>query len=333
MRANMPSRRTTFGLTVTILAGGLLGTSACGDATGPDGYVVTSVSYAELFVGDSVLVRAQHRDPAGTPEDPVPVVHSVTPDIISVQIDEEQTMRPVPELVFWIEAVGVGRGKVAVVGEGGDTAWVAVQVFPTSFDGTVTPRSARFAGLVMLTPGSVPWDGDEWVSVGDVEGVWIESRSLTSLVIRAPGLPATGHYDLVVHDQGPHAIALPTTFDVTSVFVPHAEAPGANLTAGPFPQTFFIQLSEDARDDYYYVEPAGDRPLTLSLEWTTERRVDLDLLPLDCITGDTLSIEAATLANPEVLSDTVPAGACHTYRFLWYSGTPSATARVTITSP
>jgi hypothetical protein len=322
-----------MGRAVTIFVGGLLSTSACSDGAAPDGYLVTSLSYAELFVGDSVLVRAQRRNAAGTPEEPVPEVHSLTPDIVFVGIDQEQSARPVPELVFWIEAVGVGRGEVAVVGERSDTAWVIVQAFPASFDGTVTPRTAGFADRVTIAPGSVPWDGDEWVSVGDVRGIWVESRSLTSLVIRMPGLSAPGTHDLVVHDQGPLDLTLGTPIDVTSVFVPHAAAPGANLTGAVFPRTFFIQLGEDARDDYYYVAPAIELPLTIRLEWTSEPWVDLDLLPLDCTTGDTLSIVAATLANPEILSDTVPAGACHTYRFLWYSGTRSATAKVTITSP
>ncbi len=333
MGTNAPSRVRLAAASGAALSGCLLLASACSDTTAATGFLVTSLSYAELFVGDSVLVRAQHRDPAGAPDEPVPAAYSMTPDIVSVRIDEEQSARPVPELVFWIEAVGVGRGEVAVVDERGDTARVVVQAFPTSFDGTVTPQAAGFADLVTITPGSVPWDGDEWVSVGDVEGVWIESRSLASLVIRAPGLTATGSYDLVVRGQGPLDIDLGTTIDITSVFVPHDEAPGADLTAGPFPQTFFIQLSQDARNDYYYIAPTADLALTLRLEWMSERRTDLDLLPLYCATGDTLSIAAATLANPEILSDTVPAGACHTYQFLWYSGTPSATARVTITSP
>lgn len=309
---------------------------ACSESAAPSGYVVTSLTYAEIFEGDSVLVRAQWRNHANQPVEPKPSVQVLTPEISSVRIDEELTARPVPELAFWILGAGVGRGEVAVHNGESDTVVIVVQVFPTEFDGSISPMSAGFTDLITVTPGTIPWDGSEWVSIGGVAASWVEEQTDSVLVVRLPGLASTGAYDVSVNEQGPLDISLGgPTMAVTSVFVPNDTAPGKDITTGPFPQSFFIQLREDGPGDYYYVEPVTELRLTVSLEWISPN-ADLDIYPLDCITGDTLTMDAAWwYNNPEVLVDTVSAGGCRVYHFHMYRGSrdTSATAEVTFRSP
>lgn len=309
---------------------------ACSESSAPSGYVITSVSFAQLFRGDSVMVRAQSRDAADQPTDPIPSVQSLAPALVTVRVDEGQTARPVPELVFWIHAAGVGRGDVAVFDDWGDTVRIAVQTFPNEFDGTISPMSGDFADLIAVTPGSIPWDGDEWVSIGGVAANWVDEQSATMILTRIPGLPALGVHEVMVHDQGPLQITLGgPTIDVTSLFMPHQTPPGSNITAGPFPQSFFIQLHEKGPGDYYYIEPAEELTLRVSLAWKVAD-TDLDIYPLDCFTGDTLTMDAAWwYNNPEILVDTVSAGGCRIYHFHMYNGSrdTSATAEVTFQLP
>ncbi len=209
------------------------------------------------------------------------------------------------------------------------------------FLGTVSSTSLNFGGTLVVQPAaSLPWDGDEFVTFGSVPSSFVVASDPDAIKVVVPRLPL-GPRTLFVFQQGTEQRleALPIT--VTSTFTPiglDQLTTAPDISGGPFPMSFFIELSKEDPDHVVTVAPAADLPLTVRLEWQTG--ADLDIYWTNSDGSEFVgNQDGATLANPEQTSVTVPAGETWRLRFNRFESSPGAStapptlARVTIRSP
>jgi hypothetical protein len=203
-----------------------------------------------------------------------------------------------------------------------------------TFQGTLSNSSPDFGEILVVQPSaSLPWDGNEAVAFGATPSSYVVSASTSGISTVVPRLP-TGPTELLIFSQGTEErteVANPT---IASTFTPVGRdqiETAPDISGGPFPMSFFIELNADTPDHFLTVAPAlDDLPLTVTLDWQND--ADLDIFWTDADGSDLGNHQGASLANPEESSHTVPAG--ETFRLLFNQfGPKAALARVTITSP
>jgi hypothetical protein len=225
-----------------------------------------------------------------------------------------------------------GRATITVTAPGGAEGTVDVDVAPGIFTGTLSAAAGDFADTLTVKPGAIAWDGDEVVTVGGVDP-WIVDASTDSIVLLVPDA-GTGAQEVLITNQGPDQVASAAPFTVNTDYSQN-DVPGTapDITAGPYPQEFFISVENDAPDDFSTFAPGADLDVTVTLEWQTD--ADIDILWYDFALDDFVgNFAGATGANPEVSSVTVPAGESWTLWLNKFDTDAGPTIiKVTITSP
>jgi hypothetical protein len=105
-----------------------------------------------------------------------------------------------------------------------------------------------------------------------------------------------------------------------------------DISGGPFPMSFFVELSNSEPEHFVTVSPTANLPLTVTLDWQTGTDLDIDWMNADG-SANVGPVDGATLANPEQTSTIVPAGETYRIRFKRFGNGPATLARVTITAP
>jgi hypothetical protein len=232
-----------------------------------------------------------------------------------------------------VTATGTGTATITGTATGGASASATVTVQPT-FGGTLSSTSLDFGERLLVQPSpTLPWDGDEYVTIGGVQSSWAYN-DMDSIALVVPRLP-TGPAQLVVHNQGPSQVTQHADVDVASTFTPNSDPlSGVDISAGPFPMWFYIELSDTESDHWLTLAPSSDLTVTVRLRWETV--ADLDILwTNEDATAWTGNFNGATASMPEESTVTIPGGT--TYR-LWLDlydsqGASPTLAQVTITSP
>jgi hypothetical protein len=238
--------------------------------------------------------------------------------------------------IVWM-AVVAGEDRAQLLAHAtAAAAHVGQAIAQAPFQGTVSSTSLDFGETLVVQPSpSLPWDGDEFVRFGESSSSFVVESGVDAITVVVPRLP-TGPMDLLIYNQGTEqrTEALPVT--IASTFDPIGQdriTTAPDVTAGPFPMSFFIELSNDDPDHFVTVAPSADLALTVKIEWQTSADVDLLWRNHDA-TGYEGNFDGATSANPEQTSVTVPAGATWRLQFnKWDTVSPPTLARVTITSP
>jgi hypothetical protein len=167
---------------------------------------------------------------------------------------------------------------------------------------------------VTVKPGSVPWDGNETVTLpgGPFPGDLLVTQNNDSLRLLAVGTPGT--YNLVIEKEGPNPVRAPLV--ITSLrYEPHTPASVPNLVVRPFPQRIFIALGRPPASDtvdYFGFSTIGAVPFSVTATATWQSNANVDLKWQDCVTAAPVgNLDGSTPANkPERTSVSVPAGQC-----------------------
>ncbi|UCF18617.1 MAG: hypothetical protein JSU87_11790, partial [Gemmatimonadota bacterium] len=207
---------------------------------------------------------------------------------------------------------------------------------PKKFGGTLSTTSLEFGATLIVEPASsLPWDNDEGVRIAGLESSWIAESSVDRISFIVPRLEV-GPTELRVYFQGPDQVTEYADVEVASTFTPVGTdeyANGPEISNGPFPMEYFIELSNEDPDHVLTIAPAADLDLTVTLQWMTG--ADLDILWRNAdFTEYVGNFGGATAAKPEQTSVTVPGG--ETWRLWfnkWDSSAPPTLALVTIQSP
>ncbi len=195
------------------------------------------------------------------------------------------------------------------------------QSAPLPFDGAITDGVR--GDVLVVTFGSVAFTGAE--TVGPVDG----SRSVLHQ-IDADGSTITflaedfgvGAHTLQINGVGADGIAFSGTFNLTGNAPVLANTDDTAPTALPttFPQGYLVWLTSTSPSDFHSIDntTGADLDFTATMGWSTAG-VDADIIFRDCTTLASIAT-AFTLANPEVLSATIPAGDCYVIEANLYSG-------------
>jgi hypothetical protein len=204
----------------------------------------------------------------------------------------------------------------------------------TTFQGTLSNTSPDFGEILEVQPSaSLPWDGNEVVAFGATTSSYLVSASTSGITTVVPRLP-TGPTELLVFSQGTEERTEVANLNIASTFTPIGRdqiETAPDISGGPFPMSFFIELNADTPDHFLTVAPESENlSLTVTLDWQND--ADLDIFWTDADGNDLGNHQGASLANPEESSQTVSAG--ETFRLLFNQfGPTAALARVTIASP
>ncbi len=160
-------KRQFYGLITVGLAFGL-GAGCVDDPTaslsGNIASIVSSLTFTQLDVGDSVRVTARAVDTQGNALPTRPQVSSSDESVLAVSVDQATSGKPLPETVFFIRAVGFGKSTVTA-GEGGSSRTITVQTWP---------------GVVAITSGA------DSLRAGSSDTYVAEARSTTGQPITGP---------------------------------------------------------------------------------------------------------------------------------------------------
>lgn len=228
--------------------------------------------------------------------------------------------------ITW-DAAGQQPGSVTLRIEadpdfGSVTAEKTVVVAPGAFTGAISATTADIqAGPIVVTPGTVAWDGDETVVMGGyIVDSWDGSSATAreawypdSIVFWVPATLAAGTYDLFVLDQGPTQIASVLSFTVTGAPVsnrhafPGTNTPGVTLEDKPLPLRFPIVHDGGSGTNpldrtYYTIAPVGfDYQFTALLSFECPGDLDVQFVDGDFTaflgdrSGETLECPEATV--------------------------------------
>lgn len=193
-------------------------------------------------------------------------------------------------------------------------ATTITQSAPLPFDGAITD-GAR-GDVLVVTPGAVAFTGAE--TVGPIDGsvpvlhqIDADGSTITFL---AENL-GVGVHTLQINGVGVDGIAFSGSFTLTSsapvLANPDFNAPTPLPTT--IPQGYLVWLTAASPDDYHAFDntTGADVTFTATVNWAgTESGVaDVDLIFFDCTTF-ALKGFAASLAQPEITTVTIPAGEC-----------------------
>lgn len=205
---------------------------------------------------------------------------------------------------------GFSPGLVAITAtsEGGAEGQLSLEVVPGVFDGTVT--NGVLGDLLVVTAGSVPFDGDELIIAVDGFTPVLHQVSNTTFLAQNWGV---GTHTVTITQIGATQLAQVGTFDLTGVADVVANGNAGAPTALPttFPQGYLVTLTAAAPDDFRSLDNtagASDLSFTATMNWTVG--ADMDLIFVDCAFTVFKNTDAASTVQPEVADVTIPAGEC-----------------------
>lgn len=229
-------KRILLGLTVVGLAS--LGAMSCasdptGELNGTPAAISASLTDITMAVGDTVQVIARTLDGQGVMHPSAPEVTSQTPNVVAVNVVDED--RPLPETVFLIAGLSIGEGTVAL-SQGGASGTISVHTVPAAIaiEGPASIRSGEsstYTATAVDRQGN-PVTGD---SVGGIVFVSDSSDILAldsaTLVITSNSVSMTGTAEIRGGGGLTARIAADTLGTLAVVVTP---GPGVTATLGSF---------------------------------------------------------------------------------------------------
>ncbi len=334
-------KRKIFGFLTTVIAIGL-GAGCVDDPTGTlsgaVAKVISSRSFTQLSVGDSVRITARAVDAQGNSVPSLPQVTSADESIVTVSVDQTVSGKPLPETVFFVKAVGPGQTQVNL-SAGGASSVIQAIGFPLEFTGAVSVNSSGPVDVITVSSTDViKFDPDNAQVTVDGQPTFVQSRSADAMEVVLVSASAVSGGTVSVSGMvflGQFALGnLDATQTVDIRAAPAAVgAPdaGPDLTAGPFPLTVYTVLSGSSPNAFFTLNPGADLPITVTLDWFGGDDNDILWCDAGC-SAFVGNFSGATLNHPEVSSVTVPAGTLWNLWLNLYSGTGGG-VQVTITSP
>lgn len=157
--------------------------------------VSTSLSYAELLVGDSTEATAQSRDALGNALAALPDVSSANTAVVSIT-NNPRSGAPEPTRIFQIVANGFGITTVTA-SSGSSKADITVQTFPASVDVTGIAAGTQIGSgsTVQLTATALGTDG---TPVAGGPSITWATGDATIATVDASGLVTTASPGLAV---------------------------------------------------------------------------------------------------------------------------------------
>ena len=240
--------------------------------------------------------------------DPPASVVSLTADDIRVQLDTFTVAAATPVDVIISNA---GPDRLSFVSTG-----TLSKSPPLPFDGAITD-GVRGA-ILTVTEGAVAFVGTE--TVGPLDGTVavkfnIGADATTGTTTFLAEDWGVGVHELQINGVGVDGVAYSGSFTLTG----DASVPANPDDTAPtpisttLPTGYLVTLTAGSPDDYHaFDNTAGpDVTFTFSMNWsgTGSASSDMDLILFDCA-FTTLKGFAASLAQPEVTTVTIPAGEC-----------------------
>ena len=298
--------------------------------------------------GDGRGLNVIPRDEQLNPVAAAVTVASSDDNIATVDEDPGQPSTDGSNHRYNITAVAPGQAKIAVTAGGvSDTA--VINVMPLAFAGTPSGTSLQVGGVLSLAAtASLKFDtATSNVNFGDSTTADVISATAETLIVRVPQPNSAAPSKLTVQNvaityvTGLHA-DLPTvaTFTVTNPFGSHSTPDPAatiNIPANGGPDLVFYDGFGSAEVDHYYTfTTAATDTITFQLDWSSGADIDMYVCDAGCNTfeGGANKFDAATGANPEIVTMILPAGSHNLYINVFDTlDTPAYVYKVTITNP
>ncbi len=223
----------------------------------------------------------------------------------------------------------VGEGNVNISARASVAADTTPMTVSFTFGGTLSASTAGFTDTLVITPGSLSWDGDETVTVAGVPA-WIASQNASEIRALVPATPL-GSQILEVGGQGAgDNLGQRAALTVDSTFAPQGSAAAAaNITGGTFPRTYFVSVADTAAFHFERLEPGASMSLAVEVAWQTGANLDFRVTNATATT--TINATGTTGSNPEVSRFVVPADSSWRLEIRKTgTGTPPTMARVTL---
>ena len=296
--------------------------------------------------GATATYSFEYRDAAGAPVAGVPAPTFSSSDTTRAKVVVGGPVGTIAGLApgdVTISATGPGSP------EGGVSGTKAATVAQGAFLGTVSPGSGDPTDTIKLTnaAGGPGFDADTRVLINNVRAFTF-GLTFDSVKVIVPGIGVAGAVPLGIQNMGPGQVAQSATFTSnTASFADHGDPANDDPSTAPVITAngdYYAVLSGGCVngvggadcDDFFQITNNGgtDRAVTVNMAWFTAADIDgFGLDPtLDFCTYDG-GCPAATGANPEQFTMTVPAGQTWViYLNLWVTGGASSTlARVRVT--
>jgi hypothetical protein len=295
--------------------------------------------------GATTVFGYEYRDNAGQPVVGVPVPTFSSGDTTRAKV--------LPSPLGSVSAQAPGVVVLTVKGTGspasGLTGTKSVTVAPGTFLGTIAPTSGDPTDTIKLTnaAGGPGFDTDTRVFINDVRAFTF-GLTFDSVKVIVPGIGAAGSVTLSVQNMGAAQVAQNATFtSATASFADHDDAVNDDPNTAPVITAngdYYVVLSGACNngvggadcDDFFGVANSSGAPVTITVNTAWFTAADIDAYGLDP-TFDFCTYDggcvAATGANPEAFSMTIPAGETwYIYLNLWVTGgSSSSLARVRVT--
>ncbi|MDH3457345.1 MAG: hypothetical protein OER90_10945 [Gemmatimonadota bacterium] len=300
--------------------------------------VVISRTYIELDVGGTIRLFARAFDAQGNVLPTLPTISVADGSVATATVDETTSGDPQPQTDFDLAAVGAGSTTITATVGGVTSDPTTLVSFPTSFGGAVAVSSSALGFDIVTVTATSSIKFDPAATTATIGGAAAYVHSVTAdqleLVASQPN-GATGATvsltNLVFLDE------FPTTLDATTPvttaapnFMTDDITTAPDISAGPFPLTFYGVVSGSAPDAIVKVSPAAGLTLSTSVDWI-DHDTDIDVFYTDASDGfvDCLGCGSSI---PETGSWTVTGGDTNYFYVELYSGSTTV-FQVKITSP
>jgi hypothetical protein len=301
--------------------------------------VVISRTYIELDVGGTIRLFARAFDAQGNVLSTLPTISVTDGSIATVTVDETTSGDPQPQTDFDVAAVGAGSTTITAAVAGVTSDPTTLVSFPTSFGGAVAVSSSALGFDIVTVTATSNVKFDPAATTATIGGASAFVHSVTAdqleLVASQPNGVTGGTVslsNLVFLDEFP-VTTLDAVTPVTAAgpsFMTDDIATAPDISAGPFPLTFYGVVSGSAPDAIVKVSPATSLALSTSVDWI-DHDTDIDVFYTDASDGfvDCLGCGSSI---PETGSWTVTGGDTNHFYVELYSGSTTV-FQVKITSP
>lgn len=293
------------------------------DGVGAPAAVIADFSAFTLSVGDSAKFTATVVDERLTPLDE-PITFSSC-DNAAATVAVDPTYQPVPPTSARAVIHAVGPNAVCILASSGGAKPDTVHVIslPVSFGGAASTTSLTVGqSLRLLSTAQLKFSGTSDIDFGGGAHGFITTRKADTLtvLIPQPDNPAAGKLTVenvsVTYVPGGFQTNLPTSTTFGAVVNPY----GANSNPDPaftlaMPAVgdsiiFYDGFQSSEADNFYTFTTAATATFQFTMTWPNDADLDLYVCDAGCnnFEGGAAQFNAATSANPEVATMTLPAG-------------------------